>query len=131
MGLHLPAGHGLLQGRQLEDHAEDGGHGLVMDVGLVIEDQVLELPALDGHQYHAMGRVDRRDDAPGPRAQAESTPGAGAHAHAAAQADGFVQPRFLALRVMGIPTGHEAHGLHWADLHALPAAVAGLCIHLR
>jgi len=36
-GLHLPAGHDLLDGRQLENHAEDGGHGAMVPLRLIVE----------------------------------------------------------------------------------------------
>lgn len=57
-GFHLPAGHDLLDGRQLENHAEDGGHGAVVPLGLIVEDEVLEQAALDGHEHGAVGGGD-------------------------------------------------------------------------
>ena len=57
-GFHLLAGHDLLDGRELENHAEDGGHGAMIPLRLIVEDEVLELAALDGHEHGAMGGGD-------------------------------------------------------------------------
>jgi hypothetical protein len=65
-GFHLLAGHDLLDGRELENHTQNGGHGAMIPVGLIVEDQVLQLAPLDGYQHGAVrhscfGSVTRKE----------------------------------------------------------------------
>ena len=64
-GFHLLAGHDLLDGWDLENHAQNGGHGAMIPVGLIVEDQVLQLASLDGHQHGAVGGGDGGEHALG------------------------------------------------------------------
>ena len=64
-GFHLLAGHDLLDGRELENHAQNGGHGAMIPVGLIVEDQVLQLAPLDGHQHGAVSGRDGSEHALG------------------------------------------------------------------
>lgn len=59
--LELLAGKSLLEGRELEDRAEDGRHGPVVCEGLVVKDQILQSALFDGLQNKAVGAVDRGD----------------------------------------------------------------------
>jgi hypothetical protein len=118
-----------LIGGELEDRAQDGGHGPVVPVGLVVEDEVLELASFDGHEDRTMGGGDGGDQAPFTRAEGQDVPGTGADTHAAAQAEVRLEFRLLAFGLARISGGDEAHGLHGAGLHALSAAVAVFSIH--
>jgi len=101
-GFHLLAGHDLLDGGQLENYAEDGGHGAMIPLRLIVEDEVLELASLDGHEHGAVGGGDRGEHALGAGMEGDSAVGAGADADAATQAKGFVEARFFALGLMRV-----------------------------
>ena len=89
-GLELFAGQGLLEGRELQDGAEDGGHGAVVGKGLVVEDQVLEGSLFDGLQDEAVGAVDRGDHFDWPALQGDGLFGTVPRTDPAAQTDGLV-----------------------------------------
>ena len=65
VGFHLLAGHDLLDGRELENHAQNGGHGAMIPVSLIVEDQILQLSPLDSHQHGAVSGGDRSEHALG------------------------------------------------------------------
>jgi hypothetical protein len=68
-GFHLLAGHDLLDGRELENHAQNGGHCAMIPVGLIVENQVLQLAPLDSHQHGAVGGGDGGEHALGARVE--------------------------------------------------------------
>ena len=57
--LHLPARHDLLDRGEFQDHSQDGGHGAMIPMRLIVEDEVLKLVPLNGHEHGAMGSGDR------------------------------------------------------------------------
>ena len=62
----LPAGHGLLDRRHFQQHAQYCGHRPMAGERTLVEDQVLQLSPLDGHNHRAVGGIERRDHAGGP-----------------------------------------------------------------
>ena len=80
-GLELFAGQGLLEGRELQDGAEDGGHGAVVGKGLVV---------FDGLQDEAVGAVNRGDYFDRPALQGDGLFGTVPRTDPAAQTDGLV-----------------------------------------
>lgn len=125
-GFHLPGGHGLLEGRELEDDAQDGGHRAVAEQGLVIEYQVLKLAPLDGHHDGPVCGVEGGDDPLGPGLEADALCLADAGADPAAQADVHGELGRLLAEMMGIIGRDERHGLDRAGGRALSAACAGI-----
>src|ERR1035437_501213 len=123
-GLHLAAGHDLLDGRELENYAEDGGHGAVVPLRLIVEDEVLELAALDGHEHGAVGDGDGGEHALLAGAERDSAVGAGADTETATQAEGFVEAGFFALGLVRVGGGDKGHGLDGTDLGPFAQAVA-------
>ena len=101
-GFHLLAGHDLLYGRQLENYAEDGGHGAMIPLCLIVEDEVLELAALDSHEHGAVGGGDGGEHALLAGAERNSAVGADADADTATQAEGFVEASLFAFGLMRV-----------------------------
>ncbi len=93
-GPQLAARQQAFNGRQFENNAEQNGQGAVTVQDLVVEDNMLQGVAFDGHQNHPMGGIQRRHHAPGPGDQADGSRRAGLGAEAAAQAK------------IGVETGH-------------------------
>ena len=101
-GFHLLAGHDLLDGREFENHAQNGGHGAMIPVSLIVEDQVLQLAPLDGHQRGAVSGGDGGKHTLGACVELDGCAWAGADADAAAEAEGFVETGLLALGLVRV-----------------------------
>ena len=86
----LLAGQRLLEGRELQDSAEDSRHGSVVREGLVVKNQILQGPFLNSLQDEAVRAVDRGDDFDRAALQGDRFFGAVPGADAAAEADGRV-----------------------------------------
>ena len=130
-GLHLPARHDLLDGRELQNRSQNGGHGAVIPLRPIIEDEVLKLSALNGHEHGAVGGGDWGDHSPLAGIELDSPFGARPDADAATQAQGLVEARLPAPGLMRVACGHQSHGLYWTDRRALAAAVARFGAHFR
>ena len=122
--LHLLARHDLLDRGEFQDRSQDSGHGAMIPIRLVVEDEVLKLPPLNGHEHGAMGSGDRGDHTHLPELESDHAAGTCPYAGAATQAQGLVDARFSALWLMRGACRHESHGLHWTGRHAFAAAVA-------
>ena len=129
-GVELAARERPLHLRELQDRAEDRGHRAVAPERLVVEDQLLELSALDRHADDPVGRVDGGDHALAPRDHPDPLARADGGADAAAETDLPVERRFLGARPGGPARRLERHRLHRARVHAPPAAGAVRDRHL-
>jgi len=92
-----------LTGGEFENHSEDGGHGAMIRLRLVVEDQVLQLAALDGHEHSAVGGGDGGEHTLFAGAERDSAVGACAYANSATQAEGFIDARLFALGLVRVP----------------------------
>ena len=88
--LELFAGHGLLQGRELQNRAEDSSHGAVVCEGLVVKDQVLQSALFNCLQDKTVGAVDRSDHFNWSSLQSDGLFGTVSGADTAAQTDRLV-----------------------------------------
>jgi hypothetical protein len=130
-GLDLAAGEGPLDGRQLEDGPEDRGHGPVAREGLVVEDEVLELAPLDGHEDRLVDRGEGGDDPLGTRFEAEALRLADADADPAPEAEVLVDLGHLLPRMGGIVGRNEGHRFDRTDRRAFAASRAGVEVDRR
>ena len=71
----------------------------------VVEDQVLQIAALDGHHDNAMDGVERCDDTLRAGTQAHAGVSAGAHTDSAAQANFLIHLGFLHFRMVRVISG--------------------------
>ncbi len=96
--------------------------------GPVVEDEVLEPAALDGHDHGFMGRVERRDDPLGPALETQAPGPANPDANAAAQAHRRVDLGPLLACVGRVVGRDHGHGLDrtGGDAIAAPRARGGL-----
>ena len=114
-----------LTGGSLRMDAEDGGHRAVVPQHAVVEDEMLQVAALDGHHHHAVQRVHRRDH---PLRRATRRPSARARTSARTRRSRGRGPRrrcaLRALRVVRVVRRDERHAPPPGRRDALPAAVA-------
>ena len=120
----LLARHEPLGWAEAQDRAEYRGHGAMARERAIVEDEILQLAPLHGHEHRAMRRIDGRDDARAPRAQREASLRAGADADAAAQADRLVDLGLAPKRDMRIVGRDQGHRLDGTGVHAGAAARA-------
>ena len=59
---YLLARHDLLDGRQMQDDAQHRGQGAMIPQRTVIENQILQVAALDSHRHGTVEGVEGRDD---------------------------------------------------------------------
>ena len=97
----LLAGQDLFDRWEFQDHAEQRRQGTMAAEHLVVENQVLQLAALDRHEHNLVRRVDRRDDALLPRLHGQGADSAVAGADPAAKAEVFVYVCLLAAEAIG------------------------------
>jgi len=81
--LHLPARHYLFDRGEFQDHSQDGGHGAMIPIRLIVEDEVLKLAPLNGHEHGAMGSGDRGDHTHLPESEPDPAAWTSPHADAA------------------------------------------------
>jgi len=98
---------------------------------LIVEDEVLEVAALNGHQHGAVGSGDGGDHTLLAGLERNSRFGTSADANSATQAQGLVEARFSALGLMRIACRDQPHGLYRTDRYAFGAAVALFRADLR
>ena len=100
--LHLPAGHDLFDGRKFENHSQNGSHGAMIPVRLIVEDEVLQFAPLNGHQHGTVGSGDGRNHALLASLQLDAGLAASTDAESAAQAERLIDARLSALGLVRI-----------------------------
>ena len=88
----------------------------------IVEDEVLECAALNGHYNRAMSGIHGRDHALPPLLQPDGLLVANPSAHAATETDLLVDLRFLAFVVARVARRNHAHRFYRTDVGAFHAA---------
>ncbi len=102
-GFELFACQGLFDRRQLQDHTQHPGHGTVAPQDLVIENQVLQFAAFDGHDDCPVCAVQWRQHSLRARLQGQAIVlVTAAYADATTEAKVLVQPGDLHLGLFRI-----------------------------
>ncbi len=122
-GFYLLVRHNLFHRGQLEYGTKNGRERPVTPQDTVVENEILQLSALDRHHNCPMNAVERRNDPCGARFKSKTFGLARADTETASQADVFIEFGKLLFRVLRVVGRNQRHGFDRAGFGAFATSV--------